>query len=343
MDYNKKEIYLCYYVISEYQSELSKVKKNIEDINILYSNDKITINEFILECSHKIQNKNATVIFFYAGHSFSYYLRNGNKFVPLSELRVALEQLQPVMCVFDSCAMSTLECLYELKGCTQYILSCEGYGSDYGFLTKYTLSHLKEYAKTNDLVQLGKQMLNDAYQQNKTYHKPWNGSFCNTQNVSLVAHYLSNPNLKHIPYVCDNFPLVDLAKWFRVDISSIVIDFKQNRKDSPNCSGISFVLWVNRKRDLEWYASCQLYIDFKWVRGVHFICDYDKRVLEIDPYILKQIEHSYLSKIKEESEVDEIVDTSNIQKNSETIYQNRYDDLENNISGLIKHYRLKLN
>jgi hypothetical protein len=342
MDSNKKEIYLCYYVINEYKSELSKIKKKIDGITIFYSTDKITVDQFILECSRKIKTKNSTVIFFYAGHSFSYYLRNGDKYVSLSELRVSLERLQPEFCVFDSCAMSTLECLYELRGCTQYILGCEGYGSDYGFLTVNTLSNLKEYAKTNDLVRLGKKMLNDAHRQNKSYHKPWNGTLCRTQNVSLVANYLSDPNLKHVPYVCVNYPLVDIGSWFRVDLSSIVIAFKQNRVDSTNCSGISFVLWVKRERDSDWYASCQLYKDFKWVRGVHYICDYDKRVLEIDSDI-QTIKPHLLSKIKEESDADEIVLPSTIQKNSEIIYQNVYNDLENNISGLIKHYRLKMN
>jgi hypothetical protein len=64
--------------------------------------------------------------------------------------------------------------------------------------------------------------------------------------------------------------------------------------------------------------------------------------LEIDSDI-QNIKPHLLSKIKEESEVDEIVDPARIQKNSEIIYQNVYDDFENNISGLIKHYRLKRN
>jgi hypothetical protein len=290
--------------------------------------DDITVDQFIINCAKKIPKQdNIHVIFFYAGHSFVYYLRNGKKHVQLSSLRKALSLLQPNLCVFDSCAMSSLECLYELSDCTDYVLGCEGYGSDKGFLTENTIEYLNEYANDGNVIRLGEQMLRDAYLQNRTYEKPWNASLCSTYDVQEFVNHTKHTTLSHsLPFVCEQFPLIDLSTFLNKKVP--VISFRQNKFDSKKCKGISFCLWVKKTRDDE-YKTCRLYKDIKWIRELHDTYDYTQRLLYTDI----NVNHYHL---KEELELDEVRDMKDIEeiKDKDINYINAYQKY-----GLIVHIK----
>lgn len=339
----KNKVYFCYYVSKEYQNELKKLR-NIyfyKNINLLYCvGDDIPVDEFIYDCHMKIKDKNSRIIFFYAGHSFGYYLRYGNNYLPIDKVRKALEVLNPLLCVFDSCSMGTLESIYEFKNCTKYMLCCQAYGSNDGFLTDDTLDHLNEYFRNNDIILLGKRMLMDAYKNNKYYKKAWSGSLYDMKYVSQFINSITIPDLYFLPYIYDNYPLVDVGNWFQVDVSPIVIFFKKNEKESKDCTGISFISFLKSERDLSIYSRCNLYKDMTWVKDVHRIHDYDKRILYINKNI--NLNEKLLKAIKNESEVDEIDDINNINVSNiskKIIFEKLYVDLENKVTGIIRHIR----
>lgn len=318
----EEKIYLCYYVAHEYKDEIKKLKTDNKNIKIISCiGDKIPVDQFIHTCAEKIKPLNVRIIFFYAGHAYGYYLRQNKKRIPIYKVRRALEILQPIMCVFDSCVMSCLEALYELKDCTKYILGCEGYGSNNGFLTKNTIEYLEEYRQNDDPVLLGKRLLDDGYKQNDSYDRPWNGSLCDMKQVSSFVYSLQNPSEK-MRFIYANYALVDVGSWFNKDTSSVIIHF---RKNSVDCcaTGISFISFISTK-DIPVYAECQLYKDISWVRDIHSRLDYDKRVLEAN-YSNKQL--------KKESEADEIVYKYKLADNEKIIYESTYSD------GIIKHIK----
>jgi hypothetical protein len=199
--------------------------------------------------------------------------------------------------------MSSLECLYELRDCTPYILGCEGYGSDYGFLTNNTLNYIKEYSKIDDIVLLGRKMLEDAYDQNISYKKPWNGSLCSTLYIKEFIDSIKTVSLSNlsISYVCEYYSLIDVSKFLEVKVDNIVLYFLQNKMDSSNCSGLAFCLCVKRKRDMGWYKSCRLYKDVDWIRNVHRLFDYGERL-----FFIENIDNKDINGLKNELEVDEV-------------------------------------
>lgn len=336
------KVYLCYYVAKEYESEIIKLKNNTnKNINILYCiGDDFPVDEFIFKCYKHIRRdpiNNKRIIFFYAGHSFVYYLRNGNRYISLSQLNKSLCVLKPNICVFDSCAMSTLECLYELRNCTDYILGCEGYGSDYGFLTDNTLNHIKNYSINDNVVLLGKRMLYDAYKQNITYKKPWNGSLCYTGNIKKLIEKIkiSDLDLLNLSFVCENFPLIDVCKFFKINCSNVVVYFLQNMMDSINCNGLSFCLWV--KNDDNWYKVTEAYKDILWIRQLHHLYDYKERILYCDiNYITESNKEEVTNFLKKELEVDSIRKMEELKRVKYYNYKNIDKDFTN---GLIVHIK----
>lgn len=279
---NTYKINLYYYVTDEYRSEISKLK-SFPYLTVYVNSEGQTLQDFLEKVGIETLEDCNKSIFFYAGHSFGYYVKNSDGTrVGLGELRQLLEPLNLSICIFDSSAMSTLECLYELRNCTDYIIGCEGYRTEYGFLTEMATFFIHYYYDQPE--ECCKKILEDAYISNQYGKERWNGSVLSTKEIrnnsflsSISSLSCFKKSIYELPYLITNYAIIDLEF-----SDKVVIDFRQNLKDTQTYQknhGLGLIPWINRRKDRNLYQNLQLYKDCKELREMHYNFDYDHRMI----------------------------------------------------------------
>lgn len=207
----------------------------------------------------------ASTIVWYSGHSFSFYVHpSAHEYIPIHQIRHTIEQTGHVvdLMVFDSCGMASIECATEFSGVVKYMVACEGYGANRGFLTPHTLSTLQS---SKSVEEIGKSLIEQVDGVPET--EKWNASLISLSSLSLstkIPRTFAN-------FVYPSFPLVDLGS-----TPSVVRFFRQTAADPPTNHGLSILGRCNRDM-IELYKTCRFSRLSGYVPAI-----YDLRVMTIN-------------------------------------------------------------
>lgn len=266
------------------------------------------------------------ITFLFTGHSNSFYMRpTETVYHSVAEVR---EMIQAVglsfdMMIFDSCAMASLETLYEFRHCTKYILATEGYLDEDGFLNEPILSLMDNLpAQPEEKVSL---ILQNVARRYTRHWDQWNASLLSTHAVEDVVRMLEHTAVTDaIPFVYSGFHLVDLYGWvkdvgIRRALRETIRGVEQNALDPRHNHGLSITLGTTRWNGfVDLYESTALWKDCERVRKWHAKWDVDVRVLSINVQHCDTIEELEQWKIQfHEAEADVVC----IQEISEEMVQ----------------------
>lgn len=236
------------------------------------------LHAIMRDCAQRLYTSNVgKLIVWFAGHSNSFYIRNRESYVSLRSFCNLLEMLHRKIDVLvcDSCAMGSLELVYEVRNCVDIVVACEGYAGDSGFLSCTTLLNLR-----NDLtnVEIGTLLVKNATESNDR----WNASVLSTESAEALTHKLQHLTPTELVPVYPNFQPIDIQSSFALaETPDCVKYFRQNNIDSKTNHGISITLGVALQlRSL--YQDCSLYRDFPFIQQWHHQYDYDLRILSIN-------------------------------------------------------------
>ena len=236
-----------------------------------------------------------TVTFLFSGHSNAFYLRpTATVYHSVAEVRRMIQRSFPKgfrfeTMIFDSCAIASLEALYEFRHCTRYMMAAEGYLDDMGFLSMRMLQHIDRLADDESHVE---KMHLLALMSTMYAHFPdqWNASLLCTDHVEEVVRALSDGSrTANVPFVYAGCHLVDVYAWYRDgrlrDLlrQHVIVAFVHNDKDPRHNHGLSITPGTTRWNGFaDLYAESALWQDSAHVRKWHSEWDVDLRIMSVN-------------------------------------------------------------
>lgn len=232
------------------------------------------------DCTRRLRSVHvAKLIVWFAGHSNSFYFRTRDSYLSLRSFRNLLEMLHKKIDVLvcDSCALGSLELLYEVRKCVDVVVACEGYAGDSGFLSYTTSADLQQPLPN---VEIGKLLVDRATHS----HVPdrWNASVLCTDSIDSLIRELQHLTPSELVPVYPNFQPIDIHSSFALSHSPDCVQyFRQNHLDSKTNHGISITLGVSLQFQ-NLYQECALHRDFLFIQTWHNQFDYDLRILTVN-------------------------------------------------------------
>lgn len=245
--------------------------------------------------SDKKEKAGKKVTFLFSGHSNGYYIRpTETVYHSVADVRKMIQNafgkgFRFETMIFDSCAMASLEALYEFRECTKLLMAAEGYLDDNGFLSPSLLHRIDRLADDDQHTEK-KKMLTDLGKMYKHFPDQWNASLLCTDRVDDLVRVLSMvPVTENIPFVYPGYHLVDLYAWMRDKNvrdwmrHTVLISFAQNGNDMNHNHGLSITPGTTRWNGFaDLYAETSLWKDSARVRGWHSKWDVDMRVMSVN-------------------------------------------------------------
>lgn len=175
---------------------ISRMKNELSDIRNFISNG--------------LAKYNATnYSFIYSGHADCFYIKpKDGKEIHISVLNKTLHKMiKPYktkwdIIILDTCLMSSVECVGELRNTCSYILTCENYASDNnGFCNNSTID---SFNISNDPIYIANEIMKESLLEN-TEPGIWNASLIDTEKMKNVFYKLNKMDIPNLPKTLRGF------------------------------------------------------------------------------------------------------------------------------------------
>ena len=157
------------------------------------------------------KNKNSynEIIFIYAGHGDSFSIHpEKNGYTSIETLASLINKHFPNkldIIIFDACLMSSFENLYTLRNSTNYIMACENFGFNIGFMTNKTIEYIDIDSPDNSNISKYINILNNSLENiNKdpetlVEKHCWNASLLTTKFANDIFYSINQIDAAKIP------------------------------------------------------------------------------------------------------------------------------------------------
>jgi hypothetical protein len=216
-------------------------------------NEKNLLYNFIIDSIYKYRSDHYG--FVSSGHSSSFYITTPYKYkdinlLPLIDYRKILEStgIHFDFLLFDSCLLGTLEGAYEMRKVTDYIIACQDYSPDQGFVSNKFLQLFGQ--NTTSPENIYKMILTDFIKRNSKEKEKTDGVIIKTKYLDYLVHKLkhewklSRKDVEIPKFIVDKasnmydlyYIFVNNKRFSKQDVNifktifdKIVIDYRQNK------------------------------------------------------------------------------------------------------------------
>jgi hypothetical protein len=244
-------------------------KLEVTTVQKLDMSDTRVIRDFILK--GKEEYKSEKYVFIYGGHATNFYLNPDlDKYVFIGDLVKVFTDtgLHLEILILDTCLMASIETLSEVYKCCNYLLACEHFGLNNGFITDnigYIFNHY------SDTQIIGSKILNDSYVFIKD--KELEGQKIEWTGVLIECKYVPNllNELSKIKIDTKNLPKLNSLKDIKIEYNQGYTD-----KNYPYLDLYSFVNILSNDNFPEQNKTVVLDLIKKSVRDIKRINVSDK-------------------------------------------------------------------
>eukprot|EP00697_Spironema_sp_BW2_P013726 gnl/Spiro4/3968_TR1976_c0_g1_i1.p1 gnl/Spiro4/3968_TR1976_c0_g1~~gnl/Spiro4/3968_TR1976_c0_g1_i1.p1 ORF type:complete len:368 (-),score=128.67 gnl/Spiro4/3968_TR1976_c0_g1_i1:80-1183(-) len=146
----------------------------------------------------------ANYVLWYSGHGSAWYMiAQDDSIIPVATWQKAVESagVHFSALVFDTCLMSNLEALHQLRNVTDWVLACETYGPWEGFLGSHLLNAFQQSTSTPKLLE---ELVANFLVRNAGLPDPADAAVVNVRAVGALSAFVVGLNLTEADFHTDD-------------------------------------------------------------------------------------------------------------------------------------------